>query len=122
MAKRGLREERETIIRFDETDEPVIIYTFNADLKRRLKDFARKYPDLCRKTVEDKEYGGTYECNAPYNRSTLHKDRKLHALQGKRHNLLPHCGHPLLTPPGPDQGAAGGRRAGLLIKVGNPEN
>ena len=62
MAKRGLREERETIIRFDETDEPVIIYTFNADLKRRLKDFARKYPDLCRKIVEDKEYGGmTYE-------------------------------------------------------------
>ena len=62
MAKRGLREERETIIRFDETDEPVIIYTLNADLKRRLKDFARKYPDLCRKTVEDKEYGGmTYE-------------------------------------------------------------
>ena len=62
MAKRGLREERETIIRFDETDETVIIYTFHADLKRRLKDFARKYPDLCRKTVEDKEYGGmTYE-------------------------------------------------------------
>ena len=62
VAKRGLREERETIIRFDETDEPVIIYTFNADLKRRLKDFARKYPDLCRKIVEDKEYGGmTYE-------------------------------------------------------------
>ena len=62
MAKRGLKEERETIIRFDETDGPVIIYTFNADLKRRLKVFAGKYPDLCKRTIEDKEYGSmTYE-------------------------------------------------------------
>ena len=37
MAKRVSKEERETIIRFDETDGPVVIYTFNADLKRRLK-------------------------------------------------------------------------------------
>jgi len=57
-----LREERETIIRFDESDGPVSIYTFNADLKRRLKAFAKKYPDLCIRTAEDTEYGSmTYE-------------------------------------------------------------
>lgn len=62
MAKRGLKEERETIIRFDETEGPVVIYTFNADLKRRLKAFANKYPELCVKTAEDTEYGSmTYE-------------------------------------------------------------
>ena len=62
MAKRGLREERETIIRFDESNGPVIIYTFNADLKRRLKAFAKKYPELCMKTAEDTAYGSiTYE-------------------------------------------------------------
>ena len=62
VAKRGLREERETIIRFDETEGPVVIYTFNADLKRRLKAFAKKYPELCIKTEEDTEYGSmTYE-------------------------------------------------------------
>jgi len=62
VAKRVSREERETIILFNETDEPATIYTFNADLKRRLKAFAKKYPDLCRKTAEDTEFGSmTYE-------------------------------------------------------------
>ena len=62
VARRGSREERETIIHFDETDGPVTIYTFNADLKRRLKAFAKKYPELCRKTIEDTDFGSmTYE-------------------------------------------------------------
>ena len=62
MAKRGSKEERETIIRFDETDDPAVIYTFNADLKRRLNSFAKKHPELCCRTAEDKEYGSmTYE-------------------------------------------------------------
>jgi len=91
VAKRGLREERETIIRFDETDGPVIIYTFNADLKRRLKAFAGKYPDLCKRTVEDKEYGSmTYELEktrlqirftAPYS-----KERRKNAEENVRKN------------------------------------
>lgn len=62
MAKRGSKEERETIIRFDETDDPAVIYTFNADLKRRLKSFAKNHPELCSMCAEDKEYGSiTYE-------------------------------------------------------------
>ena len=62
MAKRGSKEERETIIRFDETDDPAVIYTFNADLKRRLKSFAKKHPELCSMSAEDKEYGSiTYQ-------------------------------------------------------------
>lgn len=50
MAKKKVsREEKETIILFNETDEPVTIYTFNTDLKRRLKTFGKKHPELCRK-------------------------------------------------------------------------
>ena len=62
MAKRVSKEERETIIRFDETDGPVVIYTFNADLKKRLKSFAKKHPGLCTMSNEDKDFGSmTYE-------------------------------------------------------------
>ena len=62
MAKRVSTEDRETIIRFDETDGPVVIYTFNADLKKRLKSFAKKHPELCTMSKEDKDFGSmTYE-------------------------------------------------------------
>ena len=62
MAKRVSKEERETIIRFDETDGPVVIYTFNADLKKRLKSFAKKHPGLCTMSNEGKDFGSmTYE-------------------------------------------------------------
>ena len=62
MAKRVSKEERETIIRFDETDGPVVIYTFNADLKKRLKAFAKKHPELCTMSKEDKDFGSmTYK-------------------------------------------------------------
>ena len=57
MAKRVSKEERETIIRFDETDGPVVIYTFNADLKRRLKAFAKNHPELCTMSKEDRDFG-----------------------------------------------------------------
>lgn len=40
--------ERETIVNFNEGESEASIYTFNADLKRRLAEFSRKYPLLCR--------------------------------------------------------------------------
>ena len=38
--------EKETIINFNEGEKEASIYTFNASLKRRLAEFARKYPAL----------------------------------------------------------------------------
>lgn len=38
--------ERETIVNFNEGESEASIYTFNADLKRRLAEFSRKYPLL----------------------------------------------------------------------------
>ena len=40
--------EKETIINWNEGETIASIYTFNARLKRRLEDFSRKYPLLCR--------------------------------------------------------------------------
>lgn len=49
--------EKETIILTSEGDDTYSVYTFNAALKRRLADFAKKYPDLCRLESEDKKVG-----------------------------------------------------------------
>ena len=40
--------EKETIILTSEGDDAVQIYTFNASLKRRLAEYAEKYPHLAR--------------------------------------------------------------------------
>ena len=40
--------EKETIILTSEGDDTVQIYTFNASLKRRLAEYAKKYPHLAR--------------------------------------------------------------------------
>lgn len=58
MAKhRLLKEERETILLTSEADDTWDIYTFNTDLKNRLKKFAARYPDLCKLDIENKELG-----------------------------------------------------------------
>ena len=63
MAKKNVtKEERETIVNFNEAEETAVIYTFNNDLKKRLAAFAKKHPDLCRLTVDDADFGSvTYE-------------------------------------------------------------
>ena len=47
--------EKETIILTCEGDSTYSVYTFNPALKRRLPDFARKYPDNCHLEFEDKK-------------------------------------------------------------------
>lgn len=49
--------EKETIILTSEGDDTYNVYTFNSVLKRRLADFAKKYPALCRLENEDKKVG-----------------------------------------------------------------
>lgn len=63
MAKKNVtKEERETIVNFNEADDIATIYTFNTGLKKRLASFAEKYPDLCKLTVDDAVYGSvSYE-------------------------------------------------------------
>ena len=49
--------EKETIILTSEGDDTYSVYTFNAALKRRLADFAKKYPEHCRLESEEKRIG-----------------------------------------------------------------
>ena len=56
------KDEKETIVVFNEAEDTATIYTFNTGLKKRLAAFTDKYPDLCRLTVDDAVYGSvTYE-------------------------------------------------------------
>jgi len=40
--------ERETSILWNQSDDPISIWTYDSKLKNRLRKFARKHPDLCR--------------------------------------------------------------------------
>ena len=63
MKKKNVpKEERETIVNFNEAEDTAVIYTFNNGLKKRLAAFAKKHPDLCKLTVDDADFGSmTYE-------------------------------------------------------------
>ena len=52
--------EKETVINWNEAENTASIYTFNADLKRRLAEFSRKYPRLCRLERSTTEGSVTY--------------------------------------------------------------
>lgn len=52
--------EKETIVNFNEGDKEASVYTFNADLKRRLAEFSKKYPLLCRLEKSTPEGSVTY--------------------------------------------------------------
>lgn len=49
--------EKETIILTSEGDETYNVFTYNPALKRRLADFAKKYPAVCHLESEDRKYG-----------------------------------------------------------------
>ena len=57
--------EKETIINWNEAEDTASIYTFNADLKRRLAEFSRKYPQLCRLERSTTEGSVTYVMDMP---------------------------------------------------------
>lgn len=52
--------EKETIVLFNEGEQEASIYTHNSDLKRRLAEFSRKYPLLCRLESSTAEGSVTY--------------------------------------------------------------
>ena len=44
------KEEKETTVLYNQTQEPVCISTYDPDLRRRLANFSKQYPDLCKRT------------------------------------------------------------------------
>ncbi len=53
--------ERETVINYNETGEPVEILTYSVKLKNKLARFAAAYPDLCHLVRETAEGGAEYQ-------------------------------------------------------------
>jgi hypothetical protein len=53
--------EKETILLTNEGDDTYSVYTFNPGLKRKLADYSRKYPELCRLISFTQEGSETYE-------------------------------------------------------------
>lgn len=95
MAKHRLNKyERETILLTSEGEDTWDIYTFNTDLKNRLRRFAACYPDLCKLKEESKELGSvsyivqksrvSIHLNSPQSESR----RKAASEYARKHNNL----------------------------------
>ena len=54
------RYEKETIVLFNEGEDTASIFTYNAGLRRRLENFSKKYPDLCRLEKSCEQGGVSY--------------------------------------------------------------
>lgn len=74
----GLKKrDKTTEIYFDEASPVIEIHTLNTDLKNRLTEYSRRFPDLCKQTDEDAEQGYkafeirkgrfSFRLTAPYN-------------------------------------------------------
>ena len=83
--KRLSKYEKETLLVTSEGDSTMSIYTFNARLKRRLADFARRYPHLAQMDAESPEGSVTYTVDKtrvsvrlipPYSEERLQKTRE----------------------------------------------
>lgn len=46
--------EKETVILYNQSTDPILIDTNDPSLRRRLAEYAEKYPDLCRRTDKRK--------------------------------------------------------------------
>ena len=55
--------EKETIILFNEGEDTASIYTYNAGLRKRLANFGKKHPDLCRLDMNMGQGGVCYYIN-----------------------------------------------------------
>jgi len=82
MKNRLKKKERITHISFNEAEPLIEVFTHNTDLRKRLTNYSKSYPDSC-KRIEVDEYGGAlfvikkgrfcFRLTAPY---TLERRKK----------------------------------------------
>lgn len=46
--------EKETVLLYNQSHDPITISTYDPDLRRRLREFAARYPELCRRVDKQK--------------------------------------------------------------------
>lgn len=90
--KKRTKYEKETILLTSEGDSTMNIYTFNAGLKRRLADFAKRYPALAH--LDEVSEDGSVSYTVDKSRVSIRlippysEERKLKArLYAKEHGL-----------------------------------
>lgn len=91
------KSQKETIISFDESSELVNVFTYNADLKKRLTKFAEDYPKLCQ-LIDDNSIGGLafevdrkrfgFRLTAPYSNERRRAARELAKKRGMGGNMV----------------------------------
>ena len=54
MTTRLTKYEKETVLLYNQSRDPIIISTYDPDLRRRLREYAARYPDLCRRVDKQK--------------------------------------------------------------------
>ncbi len=83
--------EQETIVNWNRGETMASVYTFEKDLLRRLKDFAKRFPEECRLKTSTKEGSMTFEISksrlslrltAPYSEDRRKASSERAKLQG----------------------------------------
>ena len=54
MTSRLTKYEKETVLLYNQSQDPITISTYDPSLRRRLREFAARYPDLCRRVDKQK--------------------------------------------------------------------
>ena len=54
MAYTLTKYEKETTGLYNQSNEPMLITTYDPNLRKRLKDYAEKFPDLCKRVDKQK--------------------------------------------------------------------
>lgn len=84
--KTGLtKKQKVTELYYNAKDLVVEVYTYDTKLKRRLREYASKFPELCQQTEDDEQGGLRFEIDksrisirltAPYSEERKSKTRK----------------------------------------------
>ena len=54
MTSRLTKYEKETVLLYNQSRDPVTIGTYDPGLRRRLREYAARYPELCRRIDQQK--------------------------------------------------------------------
>lgn len=77
------KEEKETVILFNEAEDTASVYTHNARIKNKLKDLSERFPKSCKHISTNTDGGMSYDIDkvlvsirTPYSEERKQKDRE----------------------------------------------
>ncbi len=77
------KEEKETVILFNEEEDTAKVYTHNARIKNKLKKLSKRFPKTCKYVGSNADGGMNYDIDkalvsirTPYSEERKEKDRK----------------------------------------------